>query len=196
MNERLFLLKIELSHIEPKIWRRFAVPASISLDRLHDVIQIVMGWGDSHLFEFDIDKKQYTEDPETEEDGFECGEYRLGDLLEKEGESFRYIYDFGDNWDHVLTIEDSNYVDSELYSEIVCLDGEKACPPDDVGGPPGFIEFSNAIRDPEHENHEETRKWVGDEYDVERFDSEIINIVLMQYQRWSRDRHQLWAEDE
>ena len=64
MNERLYLLKIRLLDIEPEIWRRFVAPGSITLDRLHDVIQIVMGWTDSHLHEFVIGKKRYTEYPE------------------------------------------------------------------------------------------------------------------------------------
>ena len=76
MNERFYLLKIRLLEIEPEIWRRFAVPASISLDRLHDIIQIVMGWTDSHLHEFTFGKKRYTEHPESKEDGRECGRYR------------------------------------------------------------------------------------------------------------------------
>ncbi|MCK9296696.1 MAG: plasmid pRiA4b ORF-3 family protein [Desulfobulbaceae bacterium] len=76
MNERFYLLKIRLVEIEPEIRRRFAVPASISLDRLHDVIQMVMGWTDSHLHEFTFGKKRYTEYPESKEDGRECGRYR------------------------------------------------------------------------------------------------------------------------
>ena len=74
MKERFYLLKIQLLDIEPTIWRRFVVPAGITLDRLHDVIQIVMGWTDSHLHEFTIGNKRYTEYPESKEDGLECGE--------------------------------------------------------------------------------------------------------------------------
>jgi len=77
MSERMYLLKIRLLDIEPEIWRRFVVPASITLDRLHDVIQIVMGWTDSHLHEFKIGKKRYTEYPEYKEDGLKCGKYRF-----------------------------------------------------------------------------------------------------------------------
>ena len=76
MNERFYLLKIQLLDIEPTIWRRFVVSASITLDRLHDVIQIVMGWTDSHLHEFTIGKKRYTEYPESKEDGLVWGRYR------------------------------------------------------------------------------------------------------------------------
>jgi hypothetical protein len=90
MNERVLLLKIRLLEIEPEIWRRFVVPAGISLDRVHDVIQIVMGWTDSHLHEFTIGKKRYTEYPESKEDGLECGRYRLGDLIKQKGRTFGF----------------------------------------------------------------------------------------------------------
>jgi len=83
MNQRLYLLKIRLFDIEPEIWRRFVVPGDITLDRFHDVIQIVMGWTDSHLHEFAIGKKRYTEYPESKEDGLVCGRYRLGDLIKQ-----------------------------------------------------------------------------------------------------------------
>jgi hypothetical protein len=97
MNERFYLLKIQLIDIEPAIWRRFVVPAGITLDRLHDVIQIIMGWTDSHMHEFTIGKKRYTEYPESKEDGLVCGRYRLGDLIKQKGRTFSYLYDFGDS---------------------------------------------------------------------------------------------------
>jgi len=91
MTERFYLLKIQLQFIKPAIWRRFVVPADITLDRLHDVIQIVMGWEDCHLHEFTIGKKRYTEYPESPEDGLPCGKYRLGDLVRQKGSVFHYL---------------------------------------------------------------------------------------------------------
>jgi len=96
MSERMYLLKVRLLDIEHEILRRFVVPASITLDRIHDVIQIVMGWTDSHLHEFTIGKKRYTEYPQERGDG--------------------------------------------LQNEIACLDGARACPPEDVGGIPGYFD--------------------------------------------------------
>ncbi len=95
MNERFYLLKIQLLDIEPATWRRFMVPASITLDQLHNIIQIVMGWTDSHLHEFTIEKKRYTEYPKSKEDGLECSRYRLGELTKRKGRTFSYLYDFG-----------------------------------------------------------------------------------------------------
>lgn len=191
-EERFYQLKIRLLGIEPEIWRRFSVPASISLDRLHDVIQIVMGWNDSHLYEFTIGKKRYTEFPESRLDGLVCGRYRLGDLIKKEGRTFLYRYDFGDGWEHELTLEDSHFVEPVM----LCFEGERACPPEDVGGVPGYYEFCRAVKDPAHEDHEELLEWVGGEYDGEYFDRTGINWMLLRYLRWSRDRHLDWGPIE
>ena len=128
MNERFYLLKIQLLNIEPEIWRRFFVPAAITLDRLHDVIQIVMGWADYHLHEFTIGKKRYTEYPEFKDDGLECARYRLGNLIKQKGRTFGYIYDFGDSWEHELIIEESRYLNSEPGIKAACLDGARNCP--------------------------------------------------------------------
>jgi len=194
MNERLYLLKIRLLDIEPEIWRRFVVPASITLDRLHDVIQIVMGWTDSHLHEFTIGKKRYTEYPESKENGLECGKYRFENLIKQKGRKFSYLYDFGDCWEHEVIIEDSRYFNPDLHAQIICLDGSRACPPEDVGGIPGYYEFCSALQDPNHEEHENYKRWSGGNYDSEKFEVEVINYELLTYFRWSRDRYQDWKE--
>lgn len=193
MSERFYLLKIQLIDIEPSIWRRFIVPASITLDRLHDVIQIVMGWTDSHLHEFTIGNKRYTEYPDAEEDGPACGRYRLGDLIKQKRRTFHYLYDFGDSWKHELVLEESRYFNPELRTELACLDGQRACPPEDVGGVSGYFEFVNALEDPNHEEHESYIEWSGGSFDSKGFDPESINWELMKYLRWSRDRYQRWG---
>ncbi|UCD79776.1 MAG: plasmid pRiA4b ORF-3 family protein [Desulfobacterales bacterium] len=192
MNESLFLMKIKLLEIEPEIWRRFVVPGEITLDRLHDVIQIVMGWTDSHLHEFTIGKKRYTEYPESKEDGLECGKYRLGDLITQKGHTFHYLYDFGDSWEHEVILEDNRYSNPQLQSTIECLDGARACPPEDVGGVPGYYDFCEAIKDPNHEEHESFLEWCGGAYDSEKFDTGEVNLELMKYLRWSRERGRPW----
>ena len=198
MNERLYLLKIRLLEIEPEIWRRFVVPGNITLDRLHDVIQIVMGWTDSHLHEFTIGKKRYTEYPEVKEDGAACGKYRLENLIKQKGRTFDYLYDFGDSWEHEITLEDSRYLNPKLISLVECLDGARACPPEDVGSVSGYYEFCKVVEDPEHEEHEHFKVWYGscpwydDVFDSEKFDIESANNELMKYLRWSRDRYDFW----
>ena len=196
MNERFYLLKIQLLDIEPEIWRRFVVPASITLDRLHDVIQIVMGWTDSHLHQFTIGKKRYTEYPQFKEDGLACGRYRLGNLIKRKGRTFGYLYDFGDSWEHELIIEESRYFNPRLRIAIACLDGARACPPEDVGGVYGYFEFCKIMKDPEHEEHERYLEWCGGEFDTEEFDIDLVNWELIKYLRWSRDRYHDWGWNE
>jgi len=195
----MYLLKIVLLDIEPDIWRRFMVPGSITMDRLHDVIQIVMGWTDSHLHEFTISKKRYTEYPEEEEHGLECGRYRLGDLIKQNGRKFNYLYDFGDSWLHKVTLEDSRYSNSKLRFPIACLEGARACPPEDVGSIPGYYEFCKILKDPDHPEHESYKTWVSGfyghngEFDSEAFDIERVTYELYKYLRWSRDRYYPWG---
>jgi hypothetical protein len=192
MNERLYLLKIQLLGIEPEIWRRFVVPADISLDRLHDVIQIVMGWTDTHLHEFTIGNKRYTEYPESKEDGLECGTYLLGNLVKQKGRTFLYRYDFGDGWEHELVLEKNRYSNPRLRTVLACLDGQRSCPPEDVGGVPGYARFLDALKDPNHEEHEIYTEWSGGDFDSEQFDSEVVNWELIRFLRWSRNRYLDW----
>lgn len=193
MDQQLYLLEISLLEIEPPIWRRFTVPASISLDRLHDVLQIIMGWTDSHLHEFTIGKKRYTEFPESKEDGLICGQYRLGDLIKQKGRSFDYLYDFGNYWQHRLVLVENRALANEYGEPVLCLAGERACPPEDVGGAYGFMEFCHALDDPSHEEHRSSVEWSGGDYDCEHFDIDAVNWELMQYLRWSRDRSLNWG---
>ena len=198
MNDRRYLLKIRLLDIKPEIYRNFVVPANITLDRLHDVLQIVMGWKDAHLHGFTIGMKSYTEDPESEEDGAQEGMFRLVDLLEEEGRTFGYLYDFGDCWQHEITILSNRHVDPDSQSRLECVEGAGACPPEDVGGVPGYFEFCQALRDPKHEEHERYKSWYASFpwydtiFDSERYDIEKVNSELLKYLRWSRERSKSW----
>lgn len=192
LSDRLFLLNIRLLELEPEIWRRFVVPGDITLDRLHDVIQIVMGWQDYHLHVFTIGKKRYTERPESRGEGSEECRYRLSDLIRQKGRTFGYLYDFGDEWAHEITIEDSRYFDPHADMELVCIDGRRACPPEDVGGVHGYMEFCHAMIDPGHEEHQSYREWYGGEFDSEAFELDEVNFELMKFVRWSRNRLLPW----
>ncbi len=196
MNQPLYLLRISIQNIEPEIWRRFVVPADITLDRLHDVIQIVMGWEDHHLHEFIVNNGKYTENPESVEDGLEEAKVRLKDLIHKNGQGFVYHYDFGDDWLHDVVLEDSHYSNAELLSPVECLDGERACPPEDIGGIEGYEELcrelaemdDDDIDDDGEEEGEWEEEWDDEEYDSEEFDLEYVNHELLIYQRWARNR--------
>jgi hypothetical protein len=204
MDDRSYLLRISLTEISPEIWRRFVVPGSITLDRLHDVIQIVMGWLDYHAYEFQIAGNTYTEDSDYDDTARPPGRYRLIDLIKGKGRTFQYNYDFGDFWQHEITIENSHYspVIEDSYSKhfgkppIECLEGARACPPEDVGSVTGYYAFCEAITDPNHKEHRSMKSWVsslspmGKKHDIEKFDLHAVNAKLTKYIRWSQ-RHLL-----
>ncbi|MDH5763823.1 MAG: plasmid pRiA4b ORF-3 family protein [Nitrospinota bacterium] len=199
MNQKIFLLKISLKEIEPKIWRRFIVPTTITLDRLHDVIQIIMGWKDYHLYEFLIDGKVYTENPADSTQGAEVGKHILGDLINRKGGKFQYLYDFGDYWEHEVILENRNYSNPDIEVNLTCLEGERSCPPEDVGGSYGYYDFCEGISDSNHPQHQEYLDWFSDldfydsqEFKCESFSAEKTNIELMKYLRWSRQRLSPW----
>ncbi|MEW6586159.1 MAG: plasmid pRiA4b ORF-3 family protein [Nitrospirota bacterium] len=191
MKRKLYVLKVSLVGIEPEIWRRFVVPADITLDRLHDVIQIVMGWQDYHLHQFSIGGKMYTEDPESLEDGKDDGRYRLGNLAKRKGLSFEYVYDFGDNWVHNVTLEETNFAQGPRDEPGRLLAGKRACPPEDVGGIGGYVEYCEAMKDKNHPRHKEYVGWRGP-YDPEMINLDEKNVELLKYLRWSRPRLMMW----
>ncbi|MEC5317840.1 plasmid pRiA4b ORF-3 family protein [Brenneria populi subsp. brevivirga] len=205
MDAKLYQLKVSLIGTTPTIWRQFVVPASITLDRLHDVLQIVMGWEDSHLHEFSFSKKRFTEQPEDNSQGEEEGLYRLNELLKRKGNKLTYLYDFGDSWEHEILLENGNYKSDEFDAPLLCLDGERACPPEDCGGVPGYENLLGILQDPTHEDYEETLEWLGIPAELlevapedifAAFDADEVNGSLMLYARWSRDRYQPWFDEK
>lgn len=192
-TDRIFQFKITLLDSEPKIWRRIQVPDD-SLDELHEHIQTAMGWTNSHLHQFDINGRVYG-DPDLLHDGFE--EFNLvdstatliSDVVPEDGKRFRmvYEYDFGDGWQHELLFEGNPTPDpNQAYP--VCLEGERACPPEDVGGVWGYQDFVKAIVDPLHDQHEELLQW-GGSFDPEHFDAtETTTLMQEGLLAWDRTR--------
>jgi len=162
------------------------VTSDISLGDLHEHIQTAMGWFDYHLHEFEIGSTRYGLD-----DGEGWGEspedesaVTLTDAA-PEGASFTYTYDFGDNWRHQVTVEAVTPPDPDLAYPL-CIGGRRACPPEDCGGFPGYLELLEALADPDHERHEELRTWVGGEYDPEQFDIDQTNAAFAVWRRATR----------
>lgn len=187
-------------HLEPEIWRRVIVPGSITLDRLHDIFQIVMGWHDSHLHQFTISNKNYSDDQKIKAAGLDEEKFRLVDLLKRKGRKFKYLYDFSDCWFHEIEIEDSDLSAPEITEPIYCVEGSRACPPEDVGGDAGYYEFCKVINDPEHPRYESYLSWLTHfsgspremPYDPESFSREVVNAEIHKYLRWSRKRALPW----
>jgi hypothetical protein len=174
---QIFQLKITLDGVTPSVWRRVLVPGGYTLDRVHRCIQYAMGWRDCHLHSFDVDGVQYgMPDADDDPDLRDELDVRL-DAVAKVGTRIRYTYDYGDWWEHTVDVEDAGPADpDERYP--ICLDGERACPPEDVGGVFGYAELLAAIRDPRHPEHERFTGWLGGRYDPDVFMAESVTTLL------------------
>ena len=170
LPEKIYQLHISLKYIKPEIWRRFLVTDEVTFEKLHKIIQIVMGWEDYHLHEFSVGSRKFGM-PDEEWDFYEAEnekKVRLNELNMAENQKFGYLYDFGDSWEHEIKIEKLISIESGVkYPK--CLAGERACPPEDCGGPWGYVDYLAAIADPQHEQHEEMLEWRG-EFNAEAFD--------------------------
>jgi len=170
----VYQFKITLLESRPPIWRRILVPEG-TLDDLHESIQTAMGWTNSHLHQFEIRGRRYG-DPDLLEDCWEDTKYinsretKLSKLLggQRPPRKFHYMYDFGDGWEHEVAFEGTQPAEGgKKYP--CCIDGARACPPEDVGGVWSYPEFLEALRNPEHEQHEWYMEWIGGEFDPEAF---------------------------
>jgi len=175
----IYQLHIELQDIAPAIWRRLLVPGGIKLATLHRVLQVALGWTDSHLHSFDIAGKKYgIPDPEWPEMKL-VDERRatLASCLTPSVKTFTYEYDFGDGWEHTIRVESTLPID-DARSYPLCVAGANACPPEDVGGTPGYLEFVQAITDPLHPEHADMLRWCGGAFDPRGFDLNSVNAAL------------------
>ncbi|MBI4547211.1 MAG: plasmid pRiA4b ORF-3 family protein [Ignavibacteriae bacterium] len=182
----VYQLKITLKHSQPPIWRRVQVPANISLHQLHQVIQVVMGWTNSHLHQFIVHGVFYgDDDPEfglgSEMEFVSEHQTDLDQMVSTEKEKFIYEYDFGDGWEHQIVLEkilppepNRNYP--------TCLTGKRACPPEDVGGVWGYDSFLETIKNKKHPEHRAMLEWVGGPFDPEEFKLEEVNEELKNLQ--------------
>jgi hypothetical protein len=177
INSPVFQIKIELQGTMPVVWRRLLVRGDADLGMLHAIIQIVMGWTNSHLHHFKIDGKRYV-DPALDQDGdFPGNEGAIDEnawsflqVLKPGITQFIYEYDFGDSWEHLIIIERNENDSAGFQGVALCLAGERACPPDDCGGAGGFADLLEIIKNPKHEEYESMIEWLGGKYDPAAFD--------------------------
>jgi len=186
-------MRIDLDGAWPPVWRRILVPGGINLLELHEIIQDAFGWEDYHLHQYIIRGVEYG-DPENDEYGdWDIHDETVISLSELDlapGESFSYTYDFGDNWTHTLRVERILTVEGRKRLPR-CLGGERACPPEDVGGIGGYAEFLDALADPGHPEHDRFQEWIGGSFDPERFDPKNANRRLAD--RAAAKRAPVWA---
>ncbi len=187
-------LKITLDDVQPTVTRRIEVPLDIKLADLHLVIQAAMPWDNYHLYEFRARDRRWG----LPQPGFDWPDMprvlsakgsSLSDLVDSTGaKTFKYLYDFGDGWEHKVKIEKV----CEPTSGVACprlIDAAGRCPPEDVGGPWGYAEYLEAMADPNHERHAEMVEWRGPDFDPNIVDVAGIERQLAKLaKRLSRSR--------
>ena len=180
MARKIYQLKVTLKNIRPPIWRRFQVEDDLTFYQLHTVLQTVMGWYDAHLHSFDINGLQLT-DAETLAmgwgDGKDDQKVRLSQYLRHEKQKFRYVYDFGDDWEHEVLLEKILTIEEGVFYPR-CIKGKRECPPEDCGGVWGYQEILEILKDKNHSEYETYAEWIGEDFDSEHFDLVEINDML------------------
>jgi hypothetical protein len=175
-----YQLLVELDWVTPKVWRRLLVPVTIELPLLHLMLLWGMGWQGGHLHEFVFGHDHYgPSEPDLELPEFDDEDgVTLRDALGAR-RTFVYVYDYGDNWRHKVKVE-KIVTPQEPIGSALCIGGENACPPEDVGGAPGYAEFLEALADPSHPEHEQQLQWIGGSFDPKAFDIDDVNRRLTQ----------------
>jgi hypothetical protein len=173
----IYQIKVTLLYTKPPIWRRLLVPATLTLDQLHDVLQLAMGWEDCHMHAFRIGQKRFGIPGDDLPEIGDERDVRLFRLLGKVGAKAVYTYDFGDGWEHEIVVEKRLPPEGgQAYP--ACIDGKRHGPPEDCGGVPGYYSLLETISDPQHPQYKESRDWLGDEFDPEAFSVDEINRHL------------------
>jgi hypothetical protein len=181
-----YQFKIQIQDIQkPPVWRRVLVPAQITFDQFHQIIQVVFGWEDCHLYQF----SQYgwgsepiykIPDPEYDDETIlDSVIGKLSDVFDTVGQKFIYIYDFGDNWKHNITLEE---ISDTKIAVANCIAGKGACPPEDCGGIPGYYNLIEILSNPKNPEYKEMKNWLGikkdEQWDVNAFDITATNERL------------------
>lgn len=176
-SSQICQLKVTLKWSNPPIWRHLLVRGDTRLGKLHLILQVAMGWWDEHLHAFRIGNETYgIPDPEYPDGTLNESRVRLDKVADK-GSKFLYEYDFGDSWTHEIKVEKILTPEPGVkYPR--CIDGARACPPEDSGGVPGYERMLEIIANPKDEEYEEILEWLGDDFDPEAFDLKMVNREL------------------
>lgn len=180
--DNIIQVKISLHATKPLIWRRILVEKTSTFEALHEVIQIAMGWTNSHLHEFTADGVRIGQplnefDMDYGEKLIDEASVTLESVLTDGTKTVDYTYDFGDSWEHTLLVENWLPVDAAIRYPI-CTGGKLNCPPEDCGGLPGFYELLRIVNDKAYSERQEMLEWLGGDYDAKAFDLYEVNQQL------------------
>lgn len=173
----VYQLKVTLEDARPPIWRRIEVAPDTLLSDLHKIIQTAMGWTNSHLHQFDIDRELYAPPSEYDDYSNDYTGLKIHDFLLRKGDKIRYEYDFGDSWTHSVVLEAVKEKETGITYPI-CTKGKRACPPEDCGGVWGYMELVKVMKNKKHPQHQEMKEWLGGDLDPEYFSLKLTNTAL------------------
>ena len=185
----VYQLKIELVGTDPSVWRTLQVPGQANLGWLHAVLQTAMGWTNSHLHHFLTSDARYSDPRGNQDSGFgdepdrDETKVKLMHIAPQAGAQFGYEYDFGDSWEHAITVQ--QILPAAGGPTALCLKGASACPPEDCGGIWGYADLLEALKDPRHPEHKNTREWLGRAFNPKAFDPAKVNFWLAKL-KWPR----------
>ena len=181
LNTTAVRIKVTLKDVAPEVMRRLVVPLTLKLDRLHLTLQAAFGWTNSHLFAFQAGERNWGipyPDDDLGHPPIDARKARLYDIIEETGaKTIHYLYDFGDGWDHVIKLEkwfENTPVDGLPF----LLDATGRCPPEDVGGPPGYADYLEALSNPAHPEHEDMQRWGPEGFDPKVIDRKTLETEL------------------
>ncbi len=186
MKTKLYQIHILLKDSKPSIWRRILIPSDYLLSDFHLAIQASMDWYDMHLHQFIKDKIMYCpKSPDIidfwdDSDMVDYDKMKISDLLINEKDKIKYEYDFGDGWEHYITLEKFISIDGKMPFP-VCIKGKMNCPPEDSHGMWGYYHMLDVLQHPDHEEFEEISEWLGEDFDSTFFDIYEINSNLISY---------------
>jgi hypothetical protein len=181
----MYQLKITIDGIVPAIYRTIQVPESFSLNKLHHIIQIAFGWENSHIYCF-MHADIPTTDPILWGGGTTMWDkkVKIKDVLFHVGDALPYEYDLGDSWKHTIVLEK---IEPSLSKTVKCIDGERSAPPEDCGGVYGYQNMIHHLCHPEIDGYFELLEWLGDDFDLEHFDLELVNKNLRKLASYIRE---------
>ena len=192
-NNCVYQIKVSLIGAQPAIWRQLLIEPGSSFRDLHRIIQVAMGWQASHLHLFQADDGRLIGDPAEDFDGMmnflDETTVPVSGVLNREGHQLKYEYDFGDSWEHEVKLE--KILPGDQAGPLPrCIKAIRQCPPEDVGGLPGFYDFLEAMDDAAHPEHVAVRDWMGGEW----FEPEYVDLGQINEDLLERDA--LFSEAE